>query len=535
MNPSDIKNGKGVHFAIVPQDSFELALTDEAKEIFTAHQFELTVPIEYNALRSVVIRHIDQVIQEYSDEDIVESINQSNSWAEAESIYRIVTTGRMIKVKFKNTLMVKRALEEGIVVVHQKIPAKNIEREIFVKLTPCYNCFDYTHKTSACQIPKQTVCAYCGANDHLQYNCKSNNPKCLNCGEKHRTLASVCPVRKNLIKQRGKEMRERSRSRSRARQQTQQTYATMTTGQQQRQTTPILSMNSEETKNLVTKIITSVAYSHYMEVFQPGTFQVNMNKMFDLNNIPRVNFPSDIITENVKDIYSDTLSQMQQTQDTQANMETDQTRQEHTDNTNRQAQAMESETAKRARESLSPTIDQDPKKKKDEQDIETENVQLRQPVPERQTQTVSENLRRPTAPPPAPPDSGGSGSEVMGATGGGPSGEGTRQRPLQKRERSLTRPGAFQLRTREIGIIVYIKRSSRLNIETPTIQSREAIRQAILKGELKFQWRHTGVAYESIHHGFVKKTINMEEIKYERVPDKDYDQIKYKCIGQTNK
>ena len=66
-------------------------------------------------------------------------------------------------------------------------------------------------------------------------------------------------------------------------------------------------MNSEETKNLVTKIITSVAYSHYMEVFQPGTFQVNMNKMFDLNNIPRVNFPSDIITDSVRDIYSDTL------------------------------------------------------------------------------------------------------------------------------------------------------------------------------------------------------------------------------------
>ena len=159
-------------------------------------------------------------------------------------------------------------------------------------------------------------------------------------------------------------MSERSRSRSRARQQTQQTYAAITTGQQQSQTTPILSMNSEETKNLVAKIITSAAYSHYMEVFQPGTFQANMNKMFDLNNIPRVNFPADIITMNFKGIYSDTLSQMQQTQDTQTNMETDQTRQEHADNTNRQTQAMESETAKRVRESLSPTINQDPKKKK---------------------------------------------------------------------------------------------------------------------------------------------------------------------------
>ena len=124
MNPSDIKNGKGVHFANVSQGSFELTLSDEAKEMYAAHKFELTVPIEYNALRSVVIRHIDQVIQEYTDKENVDNINQSNSWAEAESIYRIITTGRMIRVKFKNTHMVKRTLEEGIVVMHQKIPAK---------------------------------------------------------------------------------------------------------------------------------------------------------------------------------------------------------------------------------------------------------------------------------------------------------------------------------------------------------------------------------------------------------------------------
>ena len=105
----------------------------------------------------------------------------------------------------------------------------------------------------------------------------------------------------------------------------------------------------------------------------------------------------------------------------------------------------------------------------------------------------------------------------------------------KKRERSLTRLGAFQLRTKEIGIIVYIERNSQLNIDTPTIQSREAIRQAIPKGELKFQWRYTGVAHESIHYGLARKTINIDKIRYERVPDKDYDKIKYKCIGQTNK
>ena len=43
VNPIDIKNGKGVHFAIVLQDSFKIALTDEAKEIFAAHQSLLNI------------------------------------------------------------------------------------------------------------------------------------------------------------------------------------------------------------------------------------------------------------------------------------------------------------------------------------------------------------------------------------------------------------------------------------------------------------------------------------------------------------
>ena len=38
--------------------------------------------------------------------------------------------------------------------------------------------------------------------------------KCINCNGRHRTLAAACPKHKEIIKNKGKEMRERSRSRS---------------------------------------------------------------------------------------------------------------------------------------------------------------------------------------------------------------------------------------------------------------------------------------------------------------------------------
>ena len=60
--------------------------------------------------------------------------------AEVESIYRITESGRLVNVKLISTKMVTVALNEGIVVINQKTPPKNIERKIFIRLTPCYNC-----------------------------------------------------------------------------------------------------------------------------------------------------------------------------------------------------------------------------------------------------------------------------------------------------------------------------------------------------------------------------------------------------------
>ena len=238
----------------------------------------------------------------------MENINQTNQWAEVEEIYRIKTTGRMIKIRFKNTMMANKAAEEGMVIVYQRIPSKHIEKELFVKITPCYNCYRYDHKTSDCKKEKQTLCAFCAGDGHHQQNCTATEPKCLNCNQKRRTLAAACPIRRELIKKKGKELRERSRSRSRNRGMTNSNVIVGSNirNRQQHQFSgsPI---NNTETKELITKIVTSITFAHYMEAFQSGSFQRNMDEMFRLNGLLRVIFPENIVTEGIKDLYRDTM------------------------------------------------------------------------------------------------------------------------------------------------------------------------------------------------------------------------------------
>ena len=157
--------------------------------------------------------------------------------------------------------MAQRALQEGLVILYQRIPPRRIEREIFVRLQPCNNCFDYNHDTKNCNKRKMTLCSFCG--------------------EAHKTLAARCQIRKDLIKEKRKAIRERSKSRSRSQTRTggmiQQgiTYAGITgidtrRGQEQQGATS----STEEIKQLTTIILSAVIYSQYMETIVPGAFRV---------------------------------------------------------------------------------------------------------------------------------------------------------------------------------------------------------------------------------------------------------------------
>ena len=105
--------------------------------------------------------------------------------------------------------------------------------------------------------------------------------------------------------------------------------------------------SNKETKQLITKIITSVAFSHYMETLNPGSFQRNMDEMFKLNGLPQMQFPKNIVTENILEIYKDSLKENRKEEMVvQTEVET------HQEGTTQviNEESMETETQKRSRE-----------------------------------------------------------------------------------------------------------------------------------------------------------------------------------------
>ena len=68
INPTNIKDGgNGNYYVIVPQDNIEHIITEESKQKLRDLKFEINIPTEYNAMRTVIVRHIDKVISEYNE------------------------------------------------------------------------------------------------------------------------------------------------------------------------------------------------------------------------------------------------------------------------------------------------------------------------------------------------------------------------------------------------------------------------------------------------------------------------------------
>ena len=194
----------------------EKLMSPSIKDKLGKEGFEVTTPPEFLANRTFVLRNIDTLISEQECDFLKEDIEQRNSWLKVIEVIKIPTAPKILKIRAENAEIVRLATEKGILIFNQSVPANNVEKEIFVKLSICYKCYSYHHKTEACPTPNVVVCSECAISGHTFRECSNNNKKCINCGGSHRTLAARCPTRKILIQERSKEMRERSRSRSKS-------------------------------------------------------------------------------------------------------------------------------------------------------------------------------------------------------------------------------------------------------------------------------------------------------------------------------
>ena len=181
--------GKGVSYTIKIVDVIEIIFSDGSKEAFRQEGFEVVPPIEYNSMKTLVVKQLDYIIDSFNDENIIDSIEHLNKWAKVESIYKIPSTSKILKIRFQTQQMVQIALDNGIKILHQFISKWNIEKDVFIRLNPCRNCFQHDHKLKECKKREEMRCTFC-AGEHRQHDCKAQQAKCIYCGGPHRTSAA---------------------------------------------------------------------------------------------------------------------------------------------------------------------------------------------------------------------------------------------------------------------------------------------------------------------------------------------------------
>ena len=387
-------------------------------------------------------------------------------------------------------------------------------------------------------MEKQTLCAYCGEKGHKQSECLSMTPKCINCGDPHRTLAAQCPIRKGLIKTRRKEIRQRSRSRSRSqpRVNTQTTtevpYAEMAAaGAVPKRRTEQINISCEpEMKRITTIILSSNVYSQYKEMIEPGTFQQNMDTMFEENGLQKVKFPKQTNIQGMKELYQDILKSKLET--------------EHEISDEAFSDVMEEEmememTNKRQRDpSISPQLVMDPKKKK--------NIEENKDIIS-QTKTLKlQPQEKPPVPPPMqrPPRSQREKKEDTSKKEAESEAElsiseriqlerGASARPRTSSQSLTTLVGPTgstkQLSSKELNIKVFIPKTDNYNkmfARGLTKDNKEEIIKALFKNQAKMKWDHASVKKEQILSGINCRIIGLNIITFSMVNMEDYVKIR---------
>lgn len=193
-----VKNG---YFAYTEfEKDVEKLLSVKAKTILDKVGLTANLPPKVRAQRSIICRQIDHYIGQNTANDIKDEINDKNSQLTVTEIISFKSYTHVFKIEFQTTKMADLATRNGLDAFNLRITPSQIQKEKFVDLLMCFNCYKLEdHTTKDCPTVDETKkCSEC-AGDHNYRDCNTMTKKCLNCGGAHRTMAMSCPTRKALI------------------------------------------------------------------------------------------------------------------------------------------------------------------------------------------------------------------------------------------------------------------------------------------------------------------------------------------------
>lgn len=227
----------------------------------------------------MLIFNVDKYIYDHTEAEIKQEFLIRNQWIEnIEQVFKFPNKN-IVKIQFSNTISAKKACENGILGFQMSLPEHTIKIEDYIPITTCMRCYKIEdHYTSDCKKDKSyKVCSECASPDHTWRECKSDLKKCVNCGGNHRTLAFKCPEKKKATDSKTEELRNKQK----------QTYS-----QAAASTIPPPTVtNINLGKDTAATILTCMLHAHFMNIAQPGSYNLEMNKLLKANNLPQVNLP----------------------------------------------------------------------------------------------------------------------------------------------------------------------------------------------------------------------------------------------------
>ena len=183
----------------------------------------------------------------------------------------------LLKVIFVTAEVADNAIEKGISIGFQKFIGKNIDKEIFIPIVPCYRCYKYDYQRKNCnKTIEYQICSNCSEEGHTYEHCKSNIARCINCKGNHRTLAARYPVRKEIVRNKVREQRDKEKNKI----------------QEDRFDRAELKLP----ENYLAVMAAAITLAEKREIEIPGIFQYIMNEMSAANNIPKVKFPLSVVS-----------------------------------------------------------------------------------------------------------------------------------------------------------------------------------------------------------------------------------------------
>ena len=223
-----------------------------------------------------------------TSDDIKNEVQRTKPGVKVTEVVHLPKARSVFKVKFQASQMVRRCLEEGLLIFGQSFPINALSQDAYVSLAQCMRCYSFDHIMKHCPHPRTyQVCSNCSSKEHRYDRCASVFKKCLTCDGDHPTLAARCPNRKRMIQAKTKDIRDQSRVKSGV------SYASAASTASTSNTSPQASPWKKPLPDQSVIINTALIQANIAEAASPGCFQRVLDLIYKANGLSPVIIPKE--------------------------------------------------------------------------------------------------------------------------------------------------------------------------------------------------------------------------------------------------